>query len=68
MNKEDQRISKALNQNICELAQSLYGKDIVCGLDHCPLLDDDCPIIMDEDKGAAITRRYTDLIREFKEM
>ena len=66
MNKAEQRISKALNQNICELAQSLYGKDIVCG-QGCPLLDDDCPIIMDENKGAAITRRYTDLIREFKE-
>lgn len=62
MNKADDRISRALNPQICKLAQKKYGRDIVCG-QGCPMLDN-CPIIKDEDRLTESIGDWTDFYLE----
>ncbi len=66
MNKADDRIRRALNQNICKLAQALYHKDIVCG-QGCPLIDHDCPLLLLQDAGDIAAEKLEELIIQFKE-
>ncbi len=62
MKKSDDRISRALNPQICKIAQKKYKKDIVCG-QGCPMLDN-CPIIKDEDRLTESIKDWTDLFME----